>query len=188
MAKAVHNTNSNDSKSLVPLVYEGEVINARAEMLSLTDMWKASGSDPSKRPVEWLRGEGTQRFVQFLAEDLGYGEVGKSHFGLVTVKKGGKDGGATYAFWQLGLAYAKYLSPKFHAWCNTVVRERMEGARSGGGLSAGLADEISRTFGIVRMLAHKVAEIEKSVPVMVEQALLSDPRRVLDNYVWQLSG
>jgi hypothetical protein len=25
------------------------------------------------------------------------------------------------------LAYAKYLSPEFHMWCNTVVRDRMEG-------------------------------------------------------------
>jgi hypothetical protein len=31
---------------------------------------------------------------------------------------------ATRAHWQIGLAYAKSLSPKFHLWCNTVVRER----------------------------------------------------------------
>lgn len=35
-------------------------------------------------------------------------------------------GGATFAHWQIGLAYAKYLSPEFHMWCNEVVRERME--------------------------------------------------------------
>ena len=31
------------------------------------------------------------------------------------------------AHWQIGIAYAKYLSPEFHVWCNTVVRDRMEG-------------------------------------------------------------
>ena len=33
----------------------------------------------------------------------------------------------TWAHWQIGLAYAKYLSPEFHMWCNEVIRDRMEG-------------------------------------------------------------
>jgi hypothetical protein len=32
--------------------------------------------------------------------------------------------GGTYAHWQIALAYAKYLSPEFHIWCNEVVRDR----------------------------------------------------------------
>jgi hypothetical protein len=38
----------------------------------------------------------------------------------------GRNGG-TWAHWQIALAYAKYLSPEFHMWCNTVVRAHMEG-------------------------------------------------------------
>ena len=30
--------------------------------------------------------------------------------------------GGTWAHWQLALSYARYLSPAFHLWCNTVVR------------------------------------------------------------------
>ena len=30
--------------------------------------------------------------------------------------------GGTWAHWQLALAYARYLSPASHLWCNTVVR------------------------------------------------------------------
>ncbi len=37
--------------------------------------------------------------------------------------------GSTFAHWQIGLAYAKYLSPEFHMWCNTVVRRHMERLR-----------------------------------------------------------
>src|SRR3712207_2355569 len=32
----------------------------------------------------------------------------------------------TWAHWQLALSYARYLSPAFHLWCNTVVRAAME--------------------------------------------------------------
>ena len=34
--------------------------------------------------------------------------------------------GGTWAHWQLALPYARYLSPAFHLWCNTVVRAAME--------------------------------------------------------------
>ncbi len=181
---------------LAPLVYEGEIINARDEMLSLTDMWKAAKSDPSKRPVEWLRGENAQRFVNFMAEDLGMGEVGKSHFGLVVVKKGGKDGGSTLAHWQIALAYAKYLSPEFHMWCNTVVRERMEGRGVPAAIPADVLDLIRRTDGIARMLSHKVTEIERMLPALstspniselvrqeVESRIAVDPRRAVLDFV-----
>lgn len=109
------------------LVFNGVQIHDRKDDLCLTDMWKAQGSDPARKPSEWLRQEGAARFIEFLAESMGCAEVGKSHFGLVKVQKGGSERGATFAHWQIGLAYAKYLSPEFHMWCNTVVRERMEG-------------------------------------------------------------
>ena len=32
------------------------------------------------------------------------------------------NGAETWAHWQLALAYARYLSPAFHAWCNSVIR------------------------------------------------------------------
>ena len=44
--------------------------------------------------------------------------------GLVATARG--NGGGTWAHWQLALAYAKYLSPEFHTWCNDVVRNAMQ--------------------------------------------------------------
>ncbi len=101
------------------LVYEGEPIRRRDEKLNLTDMWRASGADPSKRPAEWARYEGAP-FVEFIADSL---NMGQAH--IIEAERG-RDGG-TWAHWQVGLAYAKYLSPAFHAWCNEVVRDHMEG-------------------------------------------------------------
>ncbi|MFG1283406.1 KilA-N domain-containing protein [Xanthobacter autotrophicus] len=100
------------------LVFNGVEIHARNEMLCLTDMWKAQGSDPARQAANWLASAEARNFIEAL-NDLNPGNSG------VMAKKG-KNGG-TYAHWQIGLAYAKYLSPEFHMWCNTVVRERMEG-------------------------------------------------------------
>ncbi|MBL6082791.1 KilA-N domain-containing protein, partial [Belnapia sp. T18] len=44
--------------------------------------------------------------------------------GLVATLRGRL--GGTWAHWQLALAYARYLSPQFHLWCNVVVRSAME--------------------------------------------------------------
>lgn len=113
--------------SNIRLYFKSEAIRDEDDYLCLTDMWRASGSDPSRRPVEWLRQEGTQRFSDYLAN-----EVGETH--LVRAERGepgSRGGGATWAHWQLGMAYAKYLSPEFHAWCNDVVRKVMQGALAG---------------------------------------------------------
>jgi len=103
------------------LAFNGVTITDRGEMLSLTDMWKASGSDPAKAPAQWQRLPQAIEFVEHVSLI-----VGKSHNEVFQIVRGGNSSG-TWAHWQIGLAYAKYLSPKFHMWCNTVVRERMEG-------------------------------------------------------------
>jgi hypothetical protein len=112
------------------LVYSGMRIRNRDEMLCLTDMWRAAGGDDaSKRPVDWLRSVEAQHFIEFLSENL---NVEISH--LLQIEQGRT--GATWAHWQIGLAYAKYLSPEFHAWCNEVVRSHMELTHKGRDLPA----------------------------------------------------
>lgn len=105
------------------LVYNGTPIHDRGEMLCLTDMWRAAGSDPSKRPANWRDLPNTREFGEFIIATL---MVGKSYDELFEVVRGGPDP-ATWAHWQIAMAYAKYLSPEFHAWCNEVVRAHMEG-------------------------------------------------------------
>ena len=116
------------------LVYAGSPIAERDEMLSLTDMWTAArrkhvedGGDPgyfeSRRPSDWRILPEAKRFIAALAQST---NAGKSGIGLIEAARGGKTPG-TYAHWQIGLAYAQYLSADFHMWCNTVVRQHMEG-------------------------------------------------------------
>lgn len=152
------------STAIVPLVYNGEVITQRDEMISLTDMWRAAGADPQQAPAKWRALPATKAFVEAVSVTIGF-----SDSELFKVKNGGRDPG-TSAHWQVGLAYAKYLSPEFHIWCNTVVRERMEGHRTGA-VTPEVLEQIERSYGIVRSSIHKITEMEKVVntlPALIE--------------------
>lgn len=104
------------------LTFGGVTIGVDGDMLFLTDMWKAAGSDDSKKPARWRALPGAQEFIEFIEESV----IGKSDNESFRTVRGGADQG-TWAHWQLGMAYAKYLSPSFHAWCNSVVRAHMLG-------------------------------------------------------------
>jgi hypothetical protein len=140
-----------------PLVYKGEIIRDKGDMLSLTDMWKASGGYDSKRPYEWSRKEGAP-FVEAVSLSLNT-PVER----IYTATKG--KGGSTFAHWQIGLAYAKYLSPEFHMWCNQVVREHMEGKPA---VAAPMVmdDETRKIFGgIVKSVVH--SQLTEVMPQLV---------------------
>lgn len=140
------------------LVYNGTLIRDKGEMLSLTDMWKAAGEAEGKRPANWARKEG-KAFIEAvsLSHNVPVGHI---------IKAGRGRNGATYAHWQIGLAYAKYLSPEFHMWCNEVVRAHMEGGKISG-IPADTLEQIERSYGIMRMVVRKVTEIEHALPGIV---------------------
>ena len=130
------------------LTYNGTLIGRRAEMLSLTDMWRAAGSPDGRAPSDWLALITTKEFV--VAVEAGF-NAGKS--GIETQRGGSGAGrGGTWAHWQIGLAYAKYLSVEFHMWCNTVVRAAMEGRSTRVAKPRDLASAFSAYFEIARLI------------------------------------
>jgi hypothetical protein len=86
-------------------------------MVNLTDMWRAAGASPNKQPWLWWRQDSTQELVGIHGTNLRQAQVW-------TTLSGG--GGGTWGIANLAIAYAKYLSPQFHAWANQAVIERME--------------------------------------------------------------
>lgn len=143
------------------IVLDGARVSTKEESVSLTGLWKAAGSPTNRDPAQWLRSADAERFITVLPEVV---DMGNSHNGLVRTTKGGKGGGVTWAHRQVGLAYAKYLSPEFHVKCNTVIRAHMERRLAPtSDFPSELMDMIRRTDGIVRMLAGKVTRIEKAV-------------------------
>ena len=106
------------------LDYQGARVRLKDDMLNLTDMWRAAGGDQQKQPAKWRDLPQATDFIAYIAQTLGKSE------NRLTLTKAGKTGG-TWAHWQIGLAYAKYLSPAFHAWCNSIVRAHMEQRATG---------------------------------------------------------
>ena len=124
------------------LNYGVYVIRDNEDYICLTDMWKAAGSIPNREPYNWVRKEGSefvahvQQDTNLPAEQVLYAERGR--------------GGGTWAHWQVGIAYAQYLSPEFHTWCNQVVRTHMEGR---GQQVAGLS---ARDIAVVDAVAQRI--------------------------------
>lgn len=117
------------------LAYAGTVIRKRGPMLNLTDMWRAANSPVARRPAQWLGMEETAQFRAYLHTRLAEAEpkpgsnavldcITAPPDGLTLATRG--SGGGTWAHWQLAIAYARYLSPAFHLWCNEVLRTVME--------------------------------------------------------------
>lgn len=88
-------------------------------MVSLTDLWKASGGDKSKDTEHWLRNNSTTQFIDAVATS-----VNTPKSGVIKSTKG-RNGG-TWAHQQIALAYAKYLSPELHMYVNSIFFERIE--------------------------------------------------------------
>jgi len=139
---------------------DGSRVSLKGDMVSLTGLWKANGSDPSKQPAKWRDLPSTQEFVAHVADVV----LRKSEDGIFSVTRGGASRGATFAHWHIAMSYARYLDPAFAVRCNEIVREHMERRIApASNFPAELEEMIRRTDGIVRMLASKVTKIEHAV-------------------------
>ena len=131
--------------------FEGFKIKHGENMVSLTDLWKASGKGEDYKPRFWMRKSESAEFILTVMdvqkfkgaaaatlESKPYGEENKRQFekwcndisreaekqGIIAITKGRY--GGTFAHPQIALAYAKYLSPKLHIFVNQVFFERLE--------------------------------------------------------------
>ncbi|NES17850.1 MAG: KilA-N domain-containing protein [Symploca sp. SIO3E6] len=78
----------------------GSQVRRRNGLISLTDMWRVSGSAKSRAPSPWLRQQQTQLLVKSLQSQF-WGEIAYS--------KRGKNGG-TFAIDELAFKYWEYLN------------------------------------------------------------------------------
>jgi hypothetical protein len=108
-----------------------------AGMWSLTDMWAAAGASKHQRPADWIRQSDVQVFISAVERQY-HDELKKAAARKAGVQKAmgrkaadhpgmfpsalRQQSGRVFAYWQIALAYAKYLSPQFHMWCNEIVR------------------------------------------------------------------
>lgn len=138
---------------------DGSRISLKGEMVSLTGLWKAAGSDPSKKPAKWRELPASAELIAYVAEVV----IRKSDIELFSVTRGGASKGATFAHWHIAMAYARYLDPAFAVRCNEIVRAHMERSAVPTDFPAELIEMIRRTDGIARALMKKVTKIEHAL-------------------------
>lgn len=103
----------------IAFVYDGQDVTFDdRRLINLTQMWDAAGRPANKDPREWRRKEG-RGFIEDLARSL---NVAPGH--IIQGQRG--KGGATWAHWQIAVAYAKHLSHAFHRYVNEAFREWAE--------------------------------------------------------------
>ena len=80
-----------------------------------------SGTPPevqkNRDPSQWLRTQFAIELVELITSITCGAHIIETHRGRW---------GGTWVIPNLAIAYAKYLSPHFHAWANLAVIERME--------------------------------------------------------------
>ena len=88
-------------------------------MVSLTDMWKASGSNPRHQTYLFLKNDSTKRFIASLEAKQGNACLDK--------KRGGNESG-TWANELLAYKYAGWIDPDFEVGTYEVLRDFFSGA------------------------------------------------------------
>lgn len=150
------------------LTYNGIPIHDRGgDMLNLTDMWRANGSDLSKTPAIWLRSAEARSYTAFLADIM------RISHDLLFDSSVGRNG-ETWAYWQLALTYATYLSHEFRKATNDLVWEHMGG--SAGWLQGGQGKAVTPSDQQMMALARIVVESLTKTPVTVRGEDLANLR------------
>jgi hypothetical protein len=88
-------------------------------LISLTDIWKASGEAKQDSPYHWLRLDEARTFIAHIGKTTDVWDLQSTEIEGVLEKKRGRKGG-TYATAQIALAYAKWLSPELHEEVNDL--------------------------------------------------------------------
>lgn len=133
-----------------PFEFNRQSVRTESDLVCLTDMWKAAGQPHGKEsPRDWKRHAGKQ-FIDFVAKFLNAAPAR-----IWDARRG--QGGGTFAHWQIGLAYAKYLSHELHMYVNEVYMRF-----AGGDLK--LAEEVfDRTTEGVEAQRRSAARIHSKV-------------------------
>ncbi len=173
------------SGHVIEVDFRGVKVRREGDYLHATDMWRACGSDPSRKPYEWFRQKGTR---ELLAAAEGSDREGaalsvRSDAGAGSAGRGGN----TWLHKRIAIAYACYLDPDFHLFVIDQFLDVAEGrsgivrAEPSGDLSATQIALIDRVADrIAAPIVGALIKLENDVgAVAAEQARQAEAQRKL---------
>lgn len=132
--------------------------------INATEMAKPFGN--SKRPANWLKSLPAISYMDAVSDATGVASAD-----LQRVTKGGDSNSSQQGTWlqeDVALAFAQWLSPQFHVWCNQKIKELL--TRGQASIAPRTEFQVPQTFSEALMLAAKQAErIEADAKVIKEQ-------------------
>lgn len=153
------------------LTIGGTAVRQVGDLYSLNDMHRASGGDAAKRPGEFMRNKQTQDLVQ---------EIENAGISAFESRKG-RNGG-TYACKELGIAYAAWISAKFHlkvirVFLAVTAPKAAEPVSALSLTDCGDKTKVSKLLATARkQAAQHLARLEKEI---ADWELVDDERKVL---------
>lgn len=107
----------------LPVIAGVQIIADEHGRFNLNSLHKASGTSAHKRPSKWLSTDATQELIEAVAEQSPLTGLGQN---VVNSVKGGLKSG-TFADEILAVAYAAWVSPKFHVQVNRAFLDMKTG-------------------------------------------------------------
>lgn len=112
--------------NVVFVTFREQNVRREGDYLHATDMWRACGSDPSRKPYEWFRQKGTRELLAAAERQMQEGAA-LSH-PIRSDSAGGRGvGGNTWLHKRMAVAYATYLDPDFALFVYDVFLDAVEG-------------------------------------------------------------
>lgn len=131
--------------------------------INATEMAKPFGS--SKRPANWLK---TSLAINYINEVSDATKIASADLQRVT--RGNFQGGqqGTWLQEDVALAFAQWLSPKFHLWCNRKIKELLTNGSVT--MTREPSFNVPQTFSEALMLAARQAkQIESDAKIITDQ-------------------
>lgn len=132
-----------------------------------------------KRPVDFLRLPTTRAYLEALAKDTG--QLCEN----LTITTVGVTGG-TLMHPDLGMEFARWLSPEFGIWCNRQIRRILRGEPPAAAEPGGSTAVAARLVGMVEALVARIERLEQGGSAPAIAALPQLPPPTLDGHVAQV--
>jgi hypothetical protein len=153
------------------LTWNGQQINQRDNdgMVNLTQMAQANDATVG----HWIELDSTPKYLQEVASSIGIpiDEI------LITKVGSIKNGGGSWGHPLVAIAFAQWISPRFHVWCNRHIKTLMETG------STALQSKVDKLTALVAQQSEMFANLSTSIQVLEAKIAKIDTGGLTEDFI-----